>query len=76
MSLEVIAWGILGGVVFFQQLLIGQLTSKLMARSFGDYVTGERALKLKPVERVSEAKEEFDDYAASQAEKANRIFRA
>lgn len=75
MILEVIAWSILGVIVLVQQGLIAQLTSKLMARSFGEYVAGQRQMSAKPKEKKAES-EEFDDYAATQAQKANRLFRA
>lgn len=75
MIVEIVGWGILSGVVIFQQVLIGQLTNKLMSRNYGDYVIAEKSLANKPVERRAEV-EEFDDYAASQAQKANRLFRA
>ena len=75
MTLEIIAWGILGVIVLVQQGLIAQLTSKLMAKSFGEYVAGQKQLSAKPQVKQKES-EEFDDYAATQAQKANRLFRA
>lgn len=70
---EISAIVVLGGIVIAQQFVIAGLTSKLMARSFSEWVTGEKAMKLKPVPREKEVFE--DDYAANQALKANQIFR-
>ena len=74
--IEVGALIVLGGIVIFQQVLIGTLTSKIMARNFSEWVTGEKALKSvqKPREKTN-ADDFVDDYAAGQATKANQIFR-
>ncbi len=75
MIAEIVGWGLLTGIIIFQQVLIGQLTSKLMSRNFGEYAVANRTMKLKPEVKKPEA-EDFDDYAATQATKANRLFRA
>lgn len=75
MIVEIVGWGILSGVVIFQQVLIGQLTNKLMSRNYSEYVVAEKSKAQKPQDRKPEV-EEFDDYAASQAQRANRLFRA
>ena len=75
MTLEVIAWSILGVIVPVQQWLIAQMTSKLMARNFAEYTSGVRQMSAKPKEKVKD-ESEFDDYAATQAQKANQLFRA
>lgn len=74
MTVEIAAVIVLSGIVIAQQFLIAQLSGKLMARDFSEWVMGKKALKAAPPEK-RDPTPFVDDYAAGQAAKANQVFR-